>query len=114
MENSTTLTAFSNLDRIHLIKRRTVRDCIKVARKNSRIRRMIVFGSSVTEHCNENSDLDICLDITGSTKEISLFESVADMSEICDGDCDILIYSSISEPLKSTIDRNGVVVYELS
>lgn len=114
MKNSTTTSAVYNLDRIHLIKRGAVRDCIKVARKNSRIRRMIVFGSSVTRQCNENSDLDICLDIAGSTKELSLFESVADMSEICDGDCDILIYSRISEPLKSTIDRNGVVVYELS
>ena len=37
----------------------------------------------------------------------------ADMSGVCGGECDILIYNHIAGPLKKTIDRKGVVVYEL-
>ena len=74
---------------------------------------MIIFGSSVTDFCDENSDLDICLDITGSSKNLEMFNSVADMSGVCGGECDILIYNHIAGPLKKTIDRKGVVVYEL-
>ena len=102
-----------NLDRIHRRKRETVRDCVGIATRNEGIRRMIIFGSSVTDQCGENSDLDICLDIAGGAKKRAVFESVADMSVLCGGACDILIYSRLSEPLKGTIERKGVVVYEL-
>ena len=111
------LSPARNLEKIHRRKRATVRDCVGIATRNKEIRRMIVFGSSVTDQCGENSDLDICLDIcldiAGGAKKRSVFESVADMSVLCGGACDILIYSHLSEPLKGTIERKGVVVYEL-
>ena len=107
------LSPARNLEKIHRRKRATVRDCVGIATRNKEIRRMIVFGSSVTDQCGENSDLDICLDIAGGAKKRSVFESVADMSVLCGGACDILIYSRLSEPLKGTIERKGVVVYEL-
>ena len=105
---------WKNMERIHRRKREAVRECIGIAEQNRNIRRMIIFGSSVTDFCDENSDLDICLDITGSSKNLEMFNSVADMSGVCGGECDILIYDHIAGPLKKTIDRKGVVVYELS
>lgn len=104
----------NNLDRIHRLKRDSVRRCVEIARKNSDVRKLIVFGSSITDNCTYDSDIDLCLDVVGGTRNLSLFNTVSDMSIACNGECDILIYDKLADRLRNTIDRKGVTVYELS
>ena len=63
-----------NIDKINIIKRDQVYSCVEIVKTLPRIKRVIIFGSSVTDHCSAGSDLDICLDIEGSTRGLDLFE----------------------------------------
>ncbi len=103
-----------NTSSISKIKRATVENMIKVAQENSDIRRMIVFGSSVTDRCTESSDIDLCLDIDCDIKSISLYHTLSKMGKLCDFNYDILFYDRVKGHIKEEIDEKGVVVYELS
>ena len=103
-----------NIDRINFLKQKQVSSCVEIVKTLPRIKRMIIFGSSVTEHCDEDSDLDICLDIEGSTKGIDLFEVSKNISKACDYNCDMLTYGKLQGKIKDEVDEKGVVVYELS
>ena len=106
--------AVMNIDKINYIKRAQVTMCVDIVKTLPRIKRMIIFGSGVTDHCYEDSDLDICLDIEGSTRGMDLFEVSKNISKACDYNCDMLTYGKLSGKIKDEIDNKGVVVYELS
>ena len=103
-----------NIDKINRLKRDQVSLCVEIIKTLPRIKRMIVFGSGVTDHCREDSDLDICLDIEGSTRGLDLFEVSSRISKACDHNCDMLTYGKLKGRIKEEIDAKGVVVYELS
>ena len=86
-------------------KRDVVNSVCKIAENTS-------FGSSVTKECQNDSDIDICFDITCDTKDLRLFNLRASINQVCDYNCDFLVYSHIGNELKNEIDEKGVVVYE--
>ena len=104
----------SNLEKINPIKRDQVVSCIKIAQRNPKIAKMIIFGSSVREDCSPDSDIDICLVINGTTRCIEMYEIARDINYACDYNCDILKYHKLSNKFKQEIERTGVVVYKLS
>ncbi|MBR1633989.1 MAG: nucleotidyltransferase domain-containing protein [Lachnospiraceae bacterium] len=106
--------AVMNIDKVNGIKRDQVSSCIEIVKTLPRIKRMIIFGSSVTDYCRKDSDIDICLDIEGSTKGMDLFEVSSNISKACDYNCDMLTYGKLHGKIKEEIDTKGVVVYELS
>ena len=75
---------------------------------------LFIFGSSVTDYCSKDSDIDICLDIEGSTKGMDLFEVSKNISKVCGYNCDMLTYGKLQGKIKEEVDTKGVVVYELS
>lgn len=103
-----------NLKKINPLKLQQVMACIEVAKKHPKIRKMIIFGSSVTNDCREDSDVDICLEINGSTRGREMFDLVADLCVACDHNCDILKYHKLNDKFKAEIDKKGVIIYELS
>ena len=103
-----------NMDKVNISKRKQVSSCVEIVKTLPRIKRMIIFGSGVTDHCSVDSDLDICLDIEGSTKGMDLFEIAKNISKACDYNCDMLTYGKLKGRIKDEIDAKGVVVYELS
>ena len=106
--------AVMNIDKVNHIKRDQVSSCIEIVKTLPRIKRMIIFGSSVTDYCSKDSDIDICLDIEGSTKGMDLFEVSKNISKVCGYNCDMLTYGKLQGKIKEEVDTKGVVVYELS
>ncbi len=103
-----------NLERVSSTKRDQILSCIRVAEQCGKVARMIVFGSSVTDHCAESSDVDLCIEVNGSSRGREMYELTRDLSWACNHHCDILKYNKLSPEFKREIDRKGVVVYELS
>ena len=97
--------------RINKIKLDSVNTMIKVAQKYPFVKRLIIFGSSVTDCCTKESDIDVCMDVGTITKGLDLFQFHADFCKCCDSNCDILNYYRLKGNLKDEIDKNGVVVY---
>ena len=100
-----------DLSKISGIKRCQVNEMIKAARKYPFVRRLIIFGSSVTDCCTEESDIDVCMDVGEKTDGLDLFNFHADICKICDYNCDVLNYHRLKGRLKNEIDEKGVVVY---
>lgn len=102
-----------NLRRIYPLKQRQVAEIYEESKKHPIVRKIIVFGSAVTPNCRVDSDLDLCIDADISDGR-KVYELQKQVGSICGWNCDILIYSQLGSRLKSTIDREGVVIYEQS
>jgi len=100
-----------NIRRVYPLKQRQVADICEEAKKHEIVRRVIIFGSSVTPRCHIDSDLDICIDADVSDG-MKVHELQTRIGTICDWNCDILMYCDLGNRLKKTIDQEGVVVYE--
>lgn len=104
-------TDCKNIHRIYPLKQRTVAKIYEVALNHKVIRKIYIFGSSVTGRCNIDSDLDICID-ADTSDGMKIYHMQKEVGEICDWNCDIVMYSNIGERLKKTIQEEGVVIYE--
>ena len=77
---------------------------VEVCRKDPNVRKLVVFGSSVTAACNPWSDIDIYFDLE---RETGIFPSSGDRAVFDKWD-----NYSVSEELLEEIKKTGVVVYE--
>ena len=100
-----------NISRIYPLKQRQVDALHNMAADFDIVRKIYIFGSSVTPKCNIDSDLDICID-ADTSDGMKVFDLQKAVGDICDWNCDILMYSNIGSVLKNTIDKEGVVIYE--
>ena len=100
-----------NISRIYPLKQRQVDALHNIAADFDIVRKIYIFGSSVTPKCNIDSDLDICID-ADTSDGMKVFDLQKAVGDICDWNCDILMYSNIGSVLKNTIDKEGVVIYE--
>lgn len=95
---------YMNVEKIFPTQQKDVGKVISVWKKDDNIRKIIIFGSSVTSACNPWSDIDIYVEMlekkrrpaTG-IKEVSL---------------DIWTNYDVDEGLLKEIMEKGVVVYE--
>lgn len=99
------------VNKINHFKMDIVNEMISVAKKYPFVKRLIIFGSSVTEHCSEESDIDVCVDVDCPDQGRDLHNLHVDLCKTCDANCDILIYHRLKGKIKDEIDKNGVVVY---
>ena len=104
-------TPCKNIDRIYPLKQRQVSEIYSRAAQYDIIKRIIVFGSSVTARCHIDSDLDLCIDADVSDG-MKVYEMQKAIGEICDWRCDIIMYASMGQTLKRTIQDEGVIIYE--
>jgi Predicted nucleotidyltransferases len=102
-----------NLDKIHILKRKLVYEICKTAASSDIVKRIIVFGSAITDKCTEDSDVDICVDIDCDDKDMRLYTLYINISKTCEYNCDILNYRKLGSDLKRQIDKNGIVVYNI-
>ncbi len=103
-----------NIKKINPLKRDQVLSCIKIAQRSSKIAKLIIFGSAVTNQCKDSSDVDICIDVNGPTRGKEIYELSRDICWACDHNCDILTYGKLNREFKNEVDSKGVIVYELS
>ncbi len=97
--------------RVNRIKLDSVNEMINVARKYPFVKRLIIFGSSVTDYCTEESDIDVCADVDCPDRGRDLHNLHVELCKTCDANCDILIYRRLSGQIKKEVDKKGVIVY---
>ena len=96
--------SFDNAELIFPTKQRAVGKMVEVCRKDSNVKRVIVFGSAVTSACNPWSDIDIFFDLE---RDVSVFPSTHDKTVY-----DKWNNFNASDELLKEILENGVVVYD--
>ncbi len=97
--------------RVNRIKLDSVNKMINVARKYPFVKRLIIFGSSVTDYCTEESDIDVCADVDCPDRGRDLHNLHVELCKTCDANCDILIYRRLNGQIKKEVDKKGVIVY---
>ena len=99
------------MSKIYPLKQAEVEKIIEAAGQFSFVNKIYIFGSSVTGRCHIDSDLDICIDAdTRDGMDIYRLQQV--IGEICDWNCDMVMYKNIGNRLKETIAKEGVIIYE--
>lgn len=96
---------FKNIHRIFPTQQTEISKMIETCKGIPTVKRIIIFGSSVTAQCNPWSDIDIYFDIT---QEMDKLPVVKDTEAIWDK-WDTF---SVDTNLLNEIIRTGVVVYE--
>ena len=96
---------FQNIHRIFPLKQKAVYDLIEVCRKDSNIKKIIVFGSSTTAACNPWSDIDVYFEMDKMPQHYPI---VGNPQHNFDKWCNF----TASEKLLNEINKKGVVVYE--
>lgn len=104
-------TDCKNIRRIYPLKQKEVAAIYELVKNHEEVNRVIIFGSSVTGLCHVGSDLDICIDADVSDG-MKIYELQRVIGNICDWNCDIIMYSNMGNRLKETVAKEGVVIYE--
>lgn len=96
---------YQNITRIFPTQQSDVGRMIDVCRNDPNIRKIIIFGSSVTPLCNPWSDIDIYFEMKEPPQR---YPSIGSHTAVFDKWDNF----SVDENLKREIDEKGVVVYE--
>lgn len=110
--------AFLSVNHIHPIKQRMVKDIVDVARLDSNVKRIIIYGSSIRYDCDITSDLDICIDWTNDCYDADgvLKPFTQNMrktiSQVTKGHADVVNYSYLKGTIVEEAVKEGVTVYE--
>ncbi len=100
-----------DVSKVNRLKLDSVKQMIAVAQKYPFVKRLIIFGSAVTDRCTDESDIDVCADVELQEKGLNLHNLHVDLCKTCDANCDILIYERLKGKIKDVIDTKGVTVY---
>ena len=111
------LRMIKNIDKINSVKRSKVEIIVnhidKCNKEEIIIKKVIIFGSAITDVCTEESDIDMCIVPQVSTSDLRFIDVVAPIDTLCDDVCDIVAYSHIGGSLLREIDIHGICVYEI-
>lgn len=61
-----------NIDAIHITKRKIAEEICKIVDSSNIVKRLIIFGSAVTDRCSAESGIDICIDTDCSDNDMKL------------------------------------------
>ena len=95
---------FKNCEYIYPIQQKKVLQIIEYLKNNKYVNKIIIFGSSVTEKCTINSDVDIYVELT---KNMNIFKD-----KYFNFIYDLWTNFQVDEKLYKEIKEKGVVVYE--
>lgn len=96
---------FRNVKLIHPLHQRYVFEIVKELRKNKNVKKIIVFGSSVTKRCTYESDIDLY---------VELIKEEHVQSYLVDCPVDFWTNYTVSHNFLNEILKTGVVVYKRS
>ena len=106
-----------NIAYVHPLKQSLVVDIVKTAQKDSGVKSIRIFGSSITDNCDFSSDLDICVDWNFDCydKEGVLVKETVDFLKqvaiITNGNCDIVHLQYLNGTVIEEAAKKGVLVY---
>lgn len=95
---------FLNVEKIFPTKQKYVLQMIKVCEKDPNIKKVIIFGSSVTAGCNPWSDIDIYFEVEDPHKKLPGIKSHTQAFDKWSN-------FTVDEALLREIENTGVVVY---
>lgn len=93
---------FKNCNYIYPIQQKRIQSIIEHLSKDNNVKRIIVFGSSVSDRCHVGSDIDLY---------IELCEEKPVIKKAFDFPFDLWTNFSVDERLYREIQREGVIVY---
>jgi len=110
--------SFTDVNLIHPLKQREVKEIVDAARMDENVRRIVIFGSSIRFDCNEASDLDICIDWSKDCYDAEgvLLPFTRNMRKVISaatkGKADVLNYAYLDGTAVKEAVQEGVLVYE--
>ena len=106
------ITTF-DIGRVYPLQQDNVKTTYDVVKHCCGVKRVIVFGSSITMKCNEQSDLDLCIEMLDPDNH-ELKNNVANsIRDAVDCDVDILWRENLDNTCPVLVDiRKGLVIYE--
>ena len=96
-----------NLAYIHPLNRNPVKELAGYLAQNPHVQRIIIFGSSVTSRCHNDSDVDIYVELSVNKKETEHL-----INRLFDFPYDLWTNDTVDDRLKEEILKTGVIVYE--
>ena len=108
------VTAF-DISRVYPLQQDNVKAAYNAIKDFDCIKRVVVFGSSITMKCTEHSDLDLCIELKNPGNVEDMCKVGAAIRDAVDCNVDILWRESltIESPVLFTI-RKGLIIYEQS
>lgn len=109
--------SFKNVKKIHPLKQKLVKAIVDAAKKDSYIRRIIIFGSSTRYDCDITSDLDICIEWTEPCRDKDgvyypfTLPIRKVISKVTKGRADVINYELLDDTYLTEAVREGVEVY---
>ena len=109
--------SYENVSYIHPLKQKIVSEIVKKAKEDKYVRSLRIFGSSVSNRCDFQSDLDLCIDwkIDCYDKDgVLVPETVAFLSEVSrltEGHCDVVHLGYLNGTVVKEDAEKGVIVY---
>lgn len=94
---------FKNIEYIHPIQQKNIEDILEALKQHDSVKKVVVFGSSVTYKCNYDSDIDIYV-------ELSKDENVKSYN--IETPVDFWTNFNVSPAMLEEIKNKGVVVYD--
>ncbi|MBO6178725.1 MAG: nucleotidyltransferase domain-containing protein [Selenomonadaceae bacterium] len=103
--NSEVPKKMRNIEQISPQKQRDVVKMIEICSQDENIKKIIIFGSSVTDNCKNESDIDIYYEFKTVPRKYPTIKSHSAVFDKWDN-------FNVDENLKKEIYSTGVVVYE--
>ncbi len=93
---------FRNNEKIHPLQQESIEEILKTIKQYKEVTKVIVFGSSVEERCNYESDIDLYVELNNDVniKKYSVEKPV-----------DLWTNYTVSKEMLEEIMKKGVVVY---
>ena len=94
---------FKNIDHIHPIQQENIERILEVLKTFNSVKKVVVFGSSVTSRCTYDSDIDLYVELTKdeNVKKYNIETPV-----------DFWTNYNVEPSIMEEINRTGVVVYD--
>lgn len=95
--------SFKNCEKIYPIQQNRVKNILTQVKKDDNVLKVIVFGSSVSNRCHIDSDLDLYMELSKNKK--------VKINNI-DYQLDLWNNFNVTTGMLSEIQKKGVIVYE--
>ncbi len=92
------------------INEKVYKNLIEYFKNNSKIQKVILFGSRAKNTADINSDIDLCIDCLEKGRG-TIVEEISDLIGIYS--CDIVFLDSLNEEIEKQINRDGIEIYRL-
>lgn len=93
---------FKNCERIYPIQQRKVRELLDDLTQDPAVKRVVIFGSSVTQRCHQGSDVDVYVEMSNDHNPVQKYHDFL---------YDLWTNYMADKRLKAEIEKQGVVVY---